>query len=478
VPETTAAGRADRPIGGVTRQVGTIRPLVGQVLPVLGEQFLALAVGFTDKWLAGNLFADEAALAAVGLVAYCLAFLPAVFAVPAVAATALVARSIGGGDQQAARRFGAQALLVGVGLGGIGLLVATAFGPAFIRGLGLPAASADLAVGYLGIVIPALPLMMLIHVGVAILRGAGDMTAGLLAMTTVNLVNAAASFALATGFGGLPRLGWEGLAWGTFAGYCCGAVVVGLLLARPGAGLRPRRGDWRPHRDSLRRLLQTGLPAGVDAAANSACHLTFLSIVNRVGNVDAAAHSVAIAIESLAFLPGSAFQIAAATLAGQFLGARDERRARGSVWAAAMACVVLMSAAAAGFLGFSRPLADWFTGGPGRQPEVAALTAELVRIVAFAQPPLALLMVFSGGLRGAGATRLPALVNFLSLIFVRLPLAAVLAWPEVSLPGGTVIPGFGLGVVGAWYAMAADLTIRGLAMLVIFAGTNWTRVRV
>jgi Na+-driven multidrug efflux pump len=144
-----------------------------------------------------------------------------------------------------------------------------------------------------------------------------------------------------------------------------------------------------------------------------------------------------------------------------------------------MACVVLMSAAAAAFLGFSRPLAAWFTGGPGRQPEVAALTAELVRIVAFAQPPLALLMVFSGGLRGAGATRLPAVVNFLGLILVRLPLAVILAWPQVSLPFGTLsIPGLGLGVVGAWYAMAADLTVRGLAMLVIFAGTNWTRVRV
>jgi hypothetical protein len=26
--------------------------------------------------------------------------------------------------------------------------------------------------------------------------------------------------------------------------------------------------------------------------------------------------------------------------------------------------------------------------------------------------------------------------------------------------------------------MAADLTVRGLAMLLIFGGTNWTRVRV
>jgi Na+-driven multidrug efflux pump len=108
---------------------------------------------------------------------------------------------------------------------------------------------------------------------------------------------------------------------------------------------------------------------------------------------------------------------------------------------------------------------------------VAAQTARLVRIVAFAQPPLAMLMVFSGGLRGAGATRPPLVVNFLGLILVRLPLALVLSRSEVSLPGGATLPGFGLGVVGAWYAMAADLALRGLAMAVIFSGVRWTGAR-
>jgi Na+-driven multidrug efflux pump len=102
-----------------------------------------------------------------------------------------------------------------------------------------------------------------------------------------------------------------------------------------------------------------------------------------------------------------------------------------------------------------------------------------VRIVAFAQPPLALLMVCSGGLRGGGATRPPLIVNFLGLTAIRLPLALVLAWPAVTLPAGLgTIPGCGLGAVGAWYAMAADLTARGLAMLIIFSRLRWSRVRV
>jgi len=78
---------------------------------------------------------------------------------------------------------------------------------------------------------------------------------------------------------------------------------------------------------------------------------------------------------------------------------------------------------------------------------------------------LALLMVISGVLRGAGATRLP--------------LAALLAWDSITLSAGMgTIPGLGLAAIGAWYAMAADLTVRGLAMLIIFTRKDWSRVRV
>jgi Na+-driven multidrug efflux pump len=137
-----------------------------------------------------------------------------------------------------------------------------------------------------------------------------------------------------------------------------------------------------------------------------------------------------------------------------------------------------MSAMGALFFVAADPLAGWFVGGQGRQSEVASLTARLVRIVAFAQPPLAMLMVFSGGLRGAGATRPPLLVNFLGLLVVRLPLAMLLAWPQVPLPGGATIDGWGWGAVGAWYAMAIDLTVRGVAMALIFSGRQWTRAGV
>jgi Na+-driven multidrug efflux pump len=141
--------------------------------------------------------------------------------------------------------------------------------------------------------------------------------------------------------------------------------------------------------------------------------------------------------------------------------------------------MTLMSAAGIVFLAMADGLAAWFVGGGSRQPEVAVLTAQLVRIVAFAQPPLALLMVFSGGLRGAGATRVPLAVNFLGMLLVRLPLAVFLARESIVLPAGLgTVPGLGLAAIGAWYAMAADLTVRGTAMLLLFSRKSWSRAAV
>ena len=144
---------------------------------------------------------------------------------------------------------------------------------------------------------------------------------------------------------------------------------------------------------------------------------------------------------------------------------------------AAIICTLLMSSVAV-VLGLEADRLAGFFLADG-QEEVAAITAGLVRIVAFAQPPLAVFMVFSGGLRGAGQTRAPMIVNLSVMIFVRLPLALFLAWDVIPLPGGLgSLQGMGLGVTGAWYAMAVDLLLRGIVLTLLFLSPGWSRSRV
>ncbi len=445
-------------------------------LPVLLEQVLAMLVGLSDRILTGY-YLETSHLAAINLMAYILWLMYEMFAVVAIGATAMVARFVGAGDTEAARRVTNQALLIGA----VSAVAATVFwavaGSWAVRLLQLEGPAAEQALTYVNYVLPVIPLMMIQAVGIACLRGAGDMVAGLVTMAIVNLVNIVVSWALVLGAGPLPALGWKGIAVGTATGFAVGGLIVLRLLSRGRSGLAVRRELLLPDWDLIRRLLRIGLPGGADTLSVVACQLWFVSIVNQMGNTAAAAHGVAIGIESVAFLPGVAFQAAAATLAGQYLGAGNYRKATRSV---VMACLVgggLMVVAGGLFYGFSGPLPHLFLGD--QHSDVAAMTAPLLEIIGLAMPALALTMILSGALRGAGDTRWPLVFSMIGLLGVRLPLAYWFALETICIPGtGVVVTGWGLGVVGAWYAMSADLAVRATLILYRFSHGGWKRIEV
>src|SRR5690606_32260351 len=141
-----------------------------------------------------------------------------------------------------------------------------------------------------------------------------------------------------------------------------------------------------------------GIPGGSDMLAIVLCHLWFVSIIFQLGDAAAAAHGVAVRIEALAYLPGTAFQVAATTLTGQFLGARSEARATQSTAVACMLGAAVMSAGGLVLFFGSEMLVRLFVRGDA--PDVIAQAVPLLRIVSFAMPVLAVSMVLSGALRG------------------------------------------------------------------------------
>jgi putative MATE family efflux protein len=477
------ADSSQSPLTSATASVGTLGPLVRLTWPVMLEQLLNMLVALSDKWLTGNFLPGERYLAAMTLVAYVLGFIPSGFAAVAIGATAMVARFVGAGDAAAARRVTNQALVIGAILLAIIYLVAFAFGTRLIDGLSPDGPTAMLAKRYLTVLLFALPAIMISQVGTASLRGAGDTITGLMAMGVANVVNILGGYGLICGWGPLPNLGWIGLPIAATAGYATGGTIVLVRLLIGRYGLHIRISLLRPDFALIRRILRIGIPGGVDLLAASACQVWFLSIVTRLGAIDAAAFGVAIAIEALAYLPGTAFQVAATTLAGQYLGAGDIRRAVRSTWLAALACSAMMTLVAIGFYLGSHWLAGQFVGGghSAIKEAVADRAAMVVRIVAFGQLPQAMIMVFSGALRGVGDTRWTMFTTFVGFLAVRLPLAYALAWSnvEVHLLGWHwVIPAAGLGLRGAWYGMVADMMVRSLMLMARFVHGGWKRIQI
>jgi putative MATE family efflux protein len=446
-------------------------------LPVLVEQMLHLLVGFVDLWLTGNFLPGEAYVAAMTLMIYALWLVGNVFGFVALGSTAIVARFAGAGDRTMANRVMNQSIVTGLVWAIVLMAFTLPIAGQFPVLMGLQGTAAAAAERYLAIELCVLPAVMVERVGIACLRGAGDMVSGLIIMAIVNVINMIVSYSLVRGFGPLPELGWTGIALGTAIGHVCGSLILLGLLAGGRAGFHLRLVDMRPDFHLIRRILRIGVPGGIDVLMVSICHLMYLRIVLSLGDLAAAAHGVAIQVEALGYMPGGAFQISAATLAGQYLGARDLIRARRSVIMACAVASAIMVLAGMVFYIAATPLAAFFLGG--HSSEVVPLAARLLRIVAFAMLPLAITMVLVGALRGAGDTRWPLVLNLLGIVMLRVPLAIYLAHEVIAIPfTGLTIPGAGLGVVGAWYAAVIDIAARCLLMMARFRHDAWQRIEV
>ena len=446
-------------------------------LPVLAEESLTLLVGYTDWWLAGHFLPGQEYKAAMGLMAYVMWLIPGMFSVAAIGATAMIARYCGAGDRETARRVAHQAVLVGCVLAAGGVLLMAAGGSTFMRAMQLETVAADLTLRYTWIIIPVIPAIMIEQVGAACLRGAGDTVSGFLAKSLVNVVNVIVSTWLVLGGAGVPKLGWEGIAIGTACGHGLGGLPLLVFLLRGRAGLQLRLREMRPAWDLLRRLLRIGWPGGVDMLAVLTCHLIYVAIINSVGTAASAAHGLGLQIEALAYLPCTAFQVAAMTMTGQYLGAGDVGRARHAALVNSLFGVGLLTLTALVFYFGGGRLTAIFTGNAA--DPTAQESARLLKIVAFSTPPMALLMVLTGVLRGAGDTRWPLGITFAGLIGIRLPLACWFAWSTFTIPGTELtLTGWGWGVAGAWLAMATDVTTRSLLTWLRYLQGGWTRTRI
>lgn len=447
--------------------------------PVLAEETLTLMVTWTDWFLTGRYLAHggDSVKAAMGLMGYTMWLIPSLFAAIAIGATAIIARRVGERDYRAAQHTANQAVLLGTVFAVAITLVTALLGNAYIDAMRLTGDAAEYARQYLWIILPVIPLIMFEQVGAACLRGAGDTITGFVAKLIVVIINVLVSTTLVVGFFGIEPLGWKGIAIGTAVGHGCGGLILATALIAGRYGLKLNLKMLRPKRSLLTNLIQIGLPGGLDVAALLFSNLVYVAIINSLGTAAAAAHGLAVQLEACAYLPANAFHVAAATMAGQFLGAEKPDRAVQSSLFCIGTSVVIISITAVGMYVGGHQLASWFTGQP--EHETTVQVGILLKIVAWALPSLAIVMVTTGALRGAGDTLWPLLITLSGFYLIRIPFAVWLSMDTIQLPLTNIqIDGFGWGVNGAWIAMGIDLAMRSFLVLWRFFQGGWKEKKV
>src|SRR5262249_34300232 len=152
-------------------------------------------------------------------------------------------------------------------------------------------------------------------------------------------------------------------------------------------------------------------------------------------------------------------------------GGRPEQAQRAG-WLAFGLGVGFMSLMGLTFYVLAEPMFRVFCPQADQRPIIDA-GVPVLQMIAFAMPTLASTIIFTNALRGAGDTRVPVLFTWIGFFAVRIPLAYFLTRDHVGN-----LPGLGLGLVGAWLAMIADLVVRGVFFFVRFARGKWWLQRV
>ncbi|MCS6950076.1 MAG: MATE family efflux transporter [bacterium] len=430
-------------------------------VPAVTTNLLQTTNAFLDRMFVGRLGRD--ALAAVGVAGQGMFLLIAISFIVGTGATALVARFVGGQALGDARKTLRQSLtlsaLIGAACMVAGYLLAK---PAFSL-MGMEASAERATVTFFSItLLGVMPLFVGQALG-AVLRGMGDMRTPLKVMALVNVVHIVLDFLLIFGVGPFPRLGLAGAAIALTLSQWVGLVMFWVALRRHpvmGEAVRFQRLEvaW------AKRIVHIGAPASLQALLRISSMLGYTRILSATpeGTAALAALPIGLTAESIAFMPGLGYSMAATALVGQSLGAKRVDIASRYAWMATAQACLIMTIMGVVFYLLAYPFARWFT----HDPLVVEVTADYLHVNAYTQPFLALAMVLSGAFQGAGDTRTPTWITFVTMWLMRLPLAYLLA---LSL---------GYGTLGAWWAMAASVIASGVLTALLFRAGKWKRVKV
>ncbi|MFN0137745.1 MAG: MATE family efflux transporter [Phycisphaerae bacterium] len=432
---------------------------------MLGEQFVNFLLGVVDTWLAGHI--SKEATGAVGMATYLGWLSGLIFMLVGSGAAALVSRSIGAGDRATANRALHQAFLMALVFGVLASQLMF-HGAALMAGFFAPSPAARvlfeqfIRIDAWGYVLYAL----LLTCG-GVCRAAGDTRTPMRVMIAVNLVNIVIASGLVFGWFG-ERWGVAGIATGTLIARCIGGVLMTVVMVRGHLGMRLSLAGLMPDFGIMWRMLRVGLPALADGGLMFAAQLAFIRIIAHSdasaeqAAANFAAHTIAMRIEAITYLPAVAWMTAAATLVGQFLGAGKPHLATRAGHLAAAQGAVLGALSCVLFFTLADPIFRLMSSDPA----VHAAGAGPFRMLAFAQPFLCIAIVYIGALRGAGDTRTTMIFSLVGGLLLRVPVAYLFA---------SVL---GWGLLGAWMGMWADNVAKATMSFARFVQGGWKRMKV
>lgn len=436
-------------------------PILSLALPTMLEQFLATAVQYIDTAMVGTL--GTHATAAVGATATVNWLINGTVSAIGVGFLSYISKACGAGDRDRAKRAAAQAvlvtLIVGIGFTVLALALSTRV-PVWMRA---DPSIQELASQYFFVMYTPMLARSAILLFGNLFRAAGDSKTPMRVGLMVNLINVAGNLLLI-----YPTRVWHGLTlygagWGVVgaaaasaAAYFVGGIVITVALWRH-PRISPRGFSLKPESAILRPCLQVALPNALQRFATSLGYVAFAAMVNSLGETATAAHTIANTVESAFYVPGYGMQMAAATLAGNALGAGEHKKIN-HLAGMLLTLEVAMMVVSGGLLFLFAPN---MMGLFSADAAVIALGAVVLRMVAASEPFYGVSIILEGMMQGMGQTMLPFVIGVTGMWGVRI--VGTFLCTQI----------FGMGLISAWACMIAHNLLIFVLLTACYRTGRW-----
>ena len=424
-------------------------------IPMILEMMMESLFAVVDIFFVAKL--GEHAIATVGLTESVVVLVYAVGFGISMAATALVSRRFGEKKYSEAGSAAFQLLIIGGAISVILGILGWIFAGDILGLMGAEPAVVASGVMYSQIIFAGNTAIMLLFLINGAFRGAGQAHHAMRSLWIANGLNIFLDPLFIFGFGTWSGWGLEGAAVATTFGRSVGVVYQLYHLFNGKHRLKIIKENIEISWKIMKKILSISLGGMGQFLIDSVAWIALTRMNAEFGSTALAGYTIAFRILMFTILPAWGLSAAAATLVGQNLGANQPQRAADAVWITTRYTVIFMASVTGIYLLFASSLAGIFTD----IPEIQAIAAQGLQVIACGYVFFAIGMVLTQALNGAGDTKTPAWINIGVLWFMEIPLAYLLAFT------------FELEYLGIFIAIAFSHSFHSLVTLFIFRKGKW-----
>ena len=439
--------------------------ILGLAWPTMLEQLMQTTVQYIDTAMVGTI--GTQATAAVGSTGTINWLVSGSIGALSIGFLSYIAKACGAKDLKNAKRAAAQAVLMVLFVGSFFTLLTVGLSSKIPVWMQVDEEIQTLAGTYFMILYAPMLFRTATIIFGNVLRAVGDTKTPMKIGVLVNIVNVVLNFlfiyptremeiwgkkVILFGLG----KGVYGAAMASSFAFCMGGLLITYIFFKHPI-ISPGKESLRPQWDILNPCLRVAVPNMLQRFGTYMGYVFFAAMINSVGEVATAAHTIANTVESLFYIPAFGMQTAAATLAGNAYGAKDEKKMKELTGMFLPIEITLMFITGSILFVVAPSFVDIFSDNP----QVIQLGATVLRMVAVTEPFYGFSIIVEGFMQGVGKTKIPFVYNIIGMWGIR-------------IVGTFFCTQFlGMGLVSAWGCMILHNLWLFLMFFISYKKERW-----